>query len=309
MFNVSLFPNISKELFKKFNIHYVFTYNYKYNGGYNELRAEKLSNSLIKLEDIEEIEDWDFKEHGFNINGYIKLSYAYKYILSNKIVVKNTKVGVALCWSSAESKQRGIVDLGILGVQKDDIFNFELKFQPNQLLGKVKLELIFYIHKSGDAYPNEKHIANSIGTKLGVFSLLSIQLEGIGSLFPIFIEEDPNGPLYNLSLDINDPFQDAFTDVIKLKLNKLHPAFMYIDITQKDFYNKSFFSEVMASSMATLIMYLSYEGFLKDLDNNTDYEEGSVMHVVHYFIEKLEWDFSSFESINSTIRKYLDKEF
>lgn len=307
MFNVILYRNVNKELFNKMKPKYEFSYSYKNNGDYLPLKENSISKSLIKLEDDDEISDWNYIDYGFRIKGNIRICKAYELFFSNKIVVKDTKVGVAICWSSPESKQRGVIKLENLKKEYENKFSFVITFSPMQLLSKVKFQIMFYIDKPGKPYPNERHIANTKGNILGLFDIITVQLEGIGSLFPIYTEDTPGSPLHRLIVNTDgDLFKDQFSEVVGIYLNTSHPSYKYIDMQQTTTFNKGFLSEVIANSMATLIMLLDKEGYINDLNHN-DVEDGSVMQVVNYFIQTLEWDITSFEKINESIRLYLDK--
>lgn|SRR5690554_531068 len=312
MKNIPLYPVISKALYHTMKPNLEFVYSYKNNGDYSELDVVQITKSIIKLEDTINEGEWDYIGNGFKMVGKLSLNKPYQYLRNRKIIVKETIVGISIVWYSSDSKQRGVIKVGELNEKSPNdfiTFEFEKEFLPKQLLSKIEFELVFYIDRPGKPYPNEKHIANEKGVSIGTFYLHQIQFDGIGSLFPIYTMEDPNAPLWEISINIEDsPFNDQFNDSIKVSLNTAHRAYGYID-HKKDTFNKFFFAEVIASAMATIMMELSSgeENWISLLDSQEP-EPGSIMHAIKYYIETLGWDYDSLESINKSIRLYLDKE-
>lgn len=226
------------------------------------------------------------------------------------IVCQNAKLGMAIQWTSSDSRQRGIVQIGEFGID-DKIFEAEVekKFKKAQLRGKIDFTTILYVAKSGEPNANESHLANKNGYILGELDKYTIILDGRGSSFPIFEVFDPGQPLWYVKCDWTDPTSDSFSDCVSINLNTAHKNYAYIDRTKKQ-YDRQLLFEIMASAITVIIEKVRQDsgGYWEQIIQGDNLEYGSVGQAIFYFYKTLGWDLNSAESISLSARKYFDRK-
>jgi hypothetical protein len=82
----------------------------------------------------------------------------------NGIACNNAKLGIALMWTSPDSKQRGVIPIGeIENSQRDLEFELNYEFSEAQLRGSVEFSTIIYLKEAGTPLWGEEHLANQYG--------------------------------------------------------------------------------------------------------------------------------------------------
>ncbi len=67
----------------------------------------------------------------------------------NGIACNNAKLGIALMWTSPDSKQRGVIPIGeIENSQRDLEFELNYEFSEAQLRGSVEFSTIIYLKEA-----------------------------------------------------------------------------------------------------------------------------------------------------------------
>lgn len=262
--------------------------------------------SLYFLED--EAEEWTNETHGFIVKGRIRLNQLDWIKGENGYAPSDSSVGVALEWMSQSSRQRGSVRLSIEETENELIGEYTLEFQAGQLRGDLLFRLILYIAERGNPKNNEVHLANVAGMIIGELDAWLVMLDGIGSMFPIFISSDAKQPLWWVECNIQDnPFQELFIDCVKIYLNKSHKDFKCVD-DKSDHFNGLFLKQVIASAMVELIVNLRDGDILKNTDSEYA-EPGSLMAAVKRFIDLFQWETEDISRIHSSIMTFFDKEW
>lgn len=223
------------------------------------------------------------------------------------IACRNGTLGLAIIWTSSDSKQRGVIPVGTFSVS-DQIFEAvaEKHFGRAQLRGEVKLSTVLYLANAGSPEDDELHLADKNGYILGELENYTIRLDGSGSAFPIFEISEPGQPLWYVKCDWVDPTVDALSDCVSINLNTSHKNYKFIDRKQK-YFNEQLLSEIMASAVSVIVETARLSGFWDSIMGNDNLEQGSVGQAIFYFHETLEWDLSSPESVSLSARKYFDQ--
>ena len=307
---VMLFPSLNEELLKRIRFQkqkYIFYYIGK-DHEEHELKDEPIEalSSIYCIKD----EEGEWTQDRYNIG------FRRRYCLrtfqclfgENGIACKNALLGLAIVWTSSDSKQRGVVPVGTFSA-KDQILDVEAEkfFDRAQLRGEIELTTVIYLAKAGKPEGNELHLANINGYILGELETFTIKLDGTGSAFPVFEVSDPGQPLWYVKCDWIDPTEDQFEDCVSINLNTAHKNYKYIDRNQKTF-NACLLSEIMASAISNIIEKVRLQTVYWDqVLSNDNLDEGSVGQAIFYFTDTLEWDLSTPESVSLSARKFFDQ--
>ena len=308
--DISLFPSLSEELARKIRFQkskFQFFYTDK-NEEEHELDDEPIeamsSVNCIKDENGE----WDQDTHNFGFKRRYLLRTFSCLFGESGIACKNAVLGLALVWTSSDSKQRGVIRIGTFSLDDETMEASVVKtFDCAQLRGQVDLTTVLYIASAGVPENNEHHLANTNGYVVGELETYTIQLDGRGSTFPVFEVFAPNQPLWYVKCDWSDPTQDSFSDSISINLNMAHKNYRYIDRKQAAF-NSQLLSEIIASAISIIIERARLQSAYWDqIISNDSLVEGSVGQAIFYFSEALDWDLSTPESVSLCARKYFDQ--
>ena len=309
MKNLSLFPGINKRKAECIFSIDAPTFFYERNGEKCPLIIREESNSF-ELRDDDGI--WNADEYNLGINLKIRCESGNKLYGIDPYDIENLScacddaiIGLALAWSSQESKQRSTIPVGIIeNISECRELSITHKFDKAALRGNVSFSLILYIKKEGIPKEDESIFANKQGYILGEIYSFNIVLDGRGSYFTIAEVNRPGESLWSIEYDIDDPSSDLFSDSVSINLNKAHSNYKFIDRSSDDF-NLQLFIEIVSSSMITVIETVRSQDESFDCLNSP--EEGSVAQALLYFRDVLEWDFSSPITLSYSVRNFFNK--
>ena len=308
--DILFFPSLTEELSKKIRFQktkYSFFYTDN-EGEEHELKDEPVEalSSIFCIKDEEG--KWDQDKHNIGFRRQCRLRTFQCLFGERGIACKNAVLGIAVIWTSPDSKQRGAIPVATFTVQ-DQIVETKIEklFERAQLRGQVDFSTVLYIASAGVPEPGEGHLANTNGYLLGELESYSVKLDGKGSTFPVFEVYAPGQPLWYVKCDWIDPTQDSFSENVSINLNTAHKNYRYIDRKQKSF-NGQLLSEIMAAAISIIIEKIRLQSAYWDqIMNNDNLDEGSVGQAVFYFADTLEWDLSTPESVSLCARKYFDQ--
>lgn len=307
---ILLYPSLSDDLIskirfqkKKFNFFYT---------DKNDDEYELIDEPIEAMSSINVIKD----ENGVWTQDDNNLCFRRKYCLrtvqclfgESGIACTNAKIGIAIQWTSIDSKQRGVIPVGVFSA-KDQIIDVEAEkyFGKAQLRGEVNFSTVLYIADEGTPTENEMHLANTAGYILGELDSYTIKLDGTSSTFPIYEVYEPDQPLWYIKCDWIDPTTDLMSDCVSINLNTAHKNYAYINRNEK-VYDGQLLAEIMASAISLLIEKVRLEtGAWEQIMQGDSLEQGSVGQAIYYFMEALEWDLSSPESTSLCARKLFDQ--
>ena len=307
--SISLFPTLNDELFGKIR-YQVSQYEFYYirEEQENFLRTEEIENgSMInKLMDDEGI--WSPDEYNLCIRRRYSLRTYQCLFGENGIACSNAILGLALMWTSSDSKQRGVVPIGdISNSLKDLELILDYEFIQAQLRGLVEFTTIVYIKNVGTPSWEEKHLANEYGCILGELDKFIIKLDGTGSVFPMYEVNEIGQPLWYVKCDWDDPTYEQFSECISININTAHKNYKYLDKKKRTF-NEQLLKEIIASALVLIITKLKgQEDYWDATISGNNLETGSVSEAIYYFVNTLEWDVSTPETISLSIRKFFDQ--
>jgi len=266
------------------------------------------SSSVFKLKDENNI-DW-VPENGNLCMERVYTLQSYKSLFGPQgVAAQKSSIGLAVIWTSKESKRRGAFKIGTFNFDDPYRVSFSLdsaKFERASIRGTVDLETILYLDRPGTFTAYESYLAKSSGCILGHLDRCTLVIDGLGSEFPIFIMKKSGAPLWNINCKWVDPTKDAFFDTVEISLNAANQNYKYIDQSNPEF-NVELLKEIMASALGIVISKLRESDYWDDTINHVDVAPGSVSEAVYYYYNSLNWNVYSPEATSASIRKFLDK--
>lgn len=307
--NISLFPVINDDLLGKIRFQ-ASPYELYYIREDQEypLRAEEVESSVTVHKVIDEEGIWSPDDYSL----CVKRRYSFRTYQclfgENGIACRNATLGLALMWTSADSKQRGVIPFGeITNSLKDLELTLNYEFALAQLRGFIEFTTVIYIKNAGTPLWDEGHLANEYGCLLGELDKFIIKLDGTGSVFPMYEVNEPGQPLWYIKCDWDDPTYEQFAECVSININTAHKNYKYLDKTKRT-YDEQLLKEVMASALNLVITKLKEQDNYWDATTiGEDLQSGSVSEAVYYFINSLEWDTSTPEALSLSIRKFFDQ--
>ena len=307
--NILLYPSLTDNLLKKIRFQktkYVFFYTDR-----EDRECELTDEPVEAMSSIYCIKDesgeWDQDKNNFGLRRRYCLRTFQCLFGPTGLACRNAVLGLAIVWTSSDSKQRGVIPVGTF-TYDDQILDVstEKLFEKAQLRGLVTFTTVLYLAGAGVPGNDEAHLANTNGYLLGELESFTIKLDGKGSTFPVFEVAEPGQPLWYVKCDWIDPTADAFSECVSINLNTAHKSYKYIDRTLTSF-NGQLLAEIMASAICIIIEKLRPSAYWDQITGNDTLEEGSVGQAVYYFSSALEWDLATPESVSLSARKFFDK--
>lgn len=308
---ISLFPQLTDEIVCKIGMQPdEFEFFYTKNDEEFPLRCDCIDGSVTTYKLVDENGVWTPDEFNLGIRKSINFISCVNLFGPMGVACREAIIGVAIMWTSTQSRQRGIIELGELKCQYGhQSVEAGYLFKKAQLRGNVQFDVVLYIkNASKNVQMDEKILANDKGYLLGTTGEnINIQLDGSGSMFPIYEEARPGYPLWRVQCQWDDPCYDLFGECVKIYLNKAHTSFKYIDKTNKK-YVPQLLREIMASALTVVISKLkSDEAAWGLIESNTNAQSGSLAEAIHYFRNTLEWKMDSPEAISLSIREFFER--
>lgn len=307
--NVSLFPVITDDLLGKIRFQTSpFELYYIRDDQEFVLRAEEIESSTTVHKVVDEEGIWSPDDYNLCLRRRYSLRTYQCLFGENGIVCKTAVLGLAVMWTSSDSKQRGVIHIGdIENTPRDLELKLNQEFPEAQLRGTVEFTTILYLKKAGDPLWDEGHLANEYGCLLGELDKFVIKLDGTGSVFPIYEINEPGQPLWYVKCNWDDPTYEQFSDCVYININTAHKNYKYLDKTKRTF-DEQLLKEIMASALILIITKLKeQENYWVATTTGNDLQSGSVSEAIYYFIDTLEWDVSSPEAMSLSIRKFFDQ--
>ena len=281
-------------------------YSFFYNKENKKVTIEKKKNDLndsCYILRATEGDDWNHDDYELRLVRSIKLSNLETLFGCSGIACSTASIGIAILWTSSDSRQRGVIQVGEFTKKDDDKeFDIEYVFEKGTLRGSIFLKTIFFIKSVGRPLSNETFLANTYGCILGELDTIEVILDGNGSVFPIMNEENGSGPLWRIICDWIDPTEDKFDDCVRIMLNTQHKFYRLIEEEN----GNTLLIEIIANAMTILISKLQNSSFWNNAVSGTGFSAGSICDAVNYFVNTLEWDPSTPEKLSETIRTSLE---
>ena len=304
------FPRITEKLRQKIGIEMTEPFfQYRSNGTWNNLEMDSIEGEspyYKKLLDKEGI--WNFDDYGLKFQREYTLRFPGFLFGKYGVVPHDAEIGIALMYTSSESKQRGVIPIGKFNSTMNNVtFDVDYFFKSGMFRVNASFTTILYVATAGNPRQEEAHLANKAGYRLGEIETFTLIFDGKGSWFPIYEKDMKNQPLWNVVYSSTEPAYDSFLDCVEIQINTAHKEYKYIDRKSKTF-NRQLLIEVISSAMCVIVEnFKAQESEWENAMNNGDCFEGSVSQAINYFIKVLQWDASKPEKLSLSIRKHLEQ--
>lgn len=309
----STYPTLNFRLLSKVsfgtNEENAYTFGYQREGKVCHLKTEPIGkdNLEYKLSDPRHI--WNMEEYGLHLYRFYKVENYQELFGPTGIACQDATIGLALWWGSKSSTQRGVLPIGEFKKgDKSLLFQFHYEFPANQFCGKMELRTILYLKRPGHPSAEEMHLANHQGCNLGELDRFQIQIDGLGSIFPVMEVFEPEGLLWDIDYFIEDVGFDSLNESFTLKINKEHSAYHLINFESKSFVPQ-LFAEVNAHALMVFLMALQEdENSWETIMDAESVSSDSVARAVRYFKETHGFNFDSPITLSHSIREFLEQK-
>lgn len=249
--------------------------------------------------------DWSPIEHNLKIEQQFILGNPGELFGDQGVTNKKNILGLACHIYSKTSNFQTTIHIGdIIDTTDRLIIPFQYEFDPNSIGGSVYFEFYIYLK---EAKIEESWATNIVGTSLMNKPLeeYTIIIDGSGSEFPIEEINDPSQPLWRVEMNWTDIYEDLFnSNSIRIILNQGHELFQQL-MNQKNRINQYLMNDIIINSMAMVIQ----EAIIiekNNLNEDVDYQPGSIAQVIWYWISSYELNVESIETISNSLRKSAD---
>lgn len=309
--SITVFPKLNSEIYSSLNYSYSDEYATEINSVENTLIPESAiddSREIVLLNNDDE--PWSLIDSNLIVTRTIHFDNVKPLFGEKGIACKTAEIGIGLRWTSKESRQRNVCEITYFNSDSEKIRKkITVRFPKSFLKNSLTLETILYIKTTGKPEDNESFLGNRKGLVLGELDFINIRLDGKGSEFPIYEEEnnDASNPLWSVNVDWDIPSISPFTDSFQIYLNKNNPNYKYID-KNSETYDSHLMVEIVSSALTILVLKLKEDSNSWDeMDKNLDLEEGSVSHAVYHFKHNLHMNFDNAATIHESFRRYYEQ--
>lgn len=311
--NISTYPTLNDRLLSclRFDILKDYQFYYVKNDEERILESEILGDGSLNHLLSDSYGEWNPDKDILGVKREYSFQNYFCLFGDDGIVCHDASIGVAVVWTSSDSKQRGSIKVGTITsdlMNRPVMMHLDYEFDKAELRGMVEFDTILYVADAGHPAVGEEYMANVPGMILGTLDRYQIQLDGNGSTFPIYEVEEPGQPLWYISCTWDDPTYDLFSEAVSIYINKAHKNYKYLDHTKRSF-DPQLMCEIMAEALNIIISKLKMDPEAwNNIINGTEIQAGSVAEAVNYFITTLEWDVTSPEATSVSIHKFFDKK-
>ncbi len=313
--SISLFPTLqtNKKLQQQFRYEpekYIFSYNHENNIYILDAELAEGTENTFNIID---------NEHGLWCPDTYNLKIQRNYHMltcrclfgKDGIVCNDAIVGLAVKWASHDSHQRSamrVIDATITNQDNEVDFRFQHDFGIGTLRGKIEFTTVLFIKQSGIPNEDEQHLANEVGCIVAELDTQEIVIDGTASDFPLYIDEKPGEPLWEVICNWEDATYDKFSETVAINLNKAHKYYKYIDVSNSKTYNTQLMAEIISAALCTVVAKVKEQNAdWQAVLSGEDISPGSVAEAINYFINCLGWNLSTIESTSLSIRKFFEE--
>ncbi|MCP3027017.1 hypothetical protein [Halobacillus sp. A5] len=311
--NTSIFFHriIDEKLFNKIGFtSQPFTAFYKNEDGEEiHMKTEPVEGQVGTQQIVDPRIQWDPAVNNISLNKEMILLNPEFLFGENGIASEEEMLGVAIRWFSRESSQRRVIPLTEFSVRDKGPLSFVADFEIEEgiVRGNVTFETFIYVAKVTTTDYSNRSARD--GITLGTLESTNIMLDGDASMFPIVEVNDSSQPLWWVECNFTEPLYDQFAEEnVAIVLNMGH-KFSKKLLLENGINSSPLFTEIIASGLQIIIERVKESGDWPSILINRNTEPGSIGEAVFYFINTLNWDIGSPESLAKSIREDFDSRF
>lgn len=261
-------------------------FSYRADGTTKPLLVEGKSRPRV----IDDTDYWDIRRDGLCLEKTIEIEYPSFLYGPSGIAPSNAALGISIIWSNQTLGQRGFIlpaDHKSISHTISTKLVFSKQFAPGTIEGDLDIQVVMYlVDQSPDPAPDEIHLANEKGLKLGTIEDTYYQLSRDTMLFPINEINDPNEPLWWISFSQwDDPREDLFSEEnVVLYLNAAYPE---CPVMSKDIGNLELLIQIISMSYLLILNEIKSPNFDNALEatvNDEGLQPNSICSIMHQFL-------------------------
>ena len=323
--NITTYPSLNERIKQKNKVS-IDENSYELDFSYDVIEDDETKNYVLEKTSTNSLfyslydpqGKWTPDTHNLKVSGKFTITNPMGLYGESGIAPKESSIGLAIRWCSSTSKKRGVKIIGDINKSTESQeIPFFVDFDKANLRGSVIFFFEFFINSNELGSQNEQHLANTKGTIIGEDQICILDIDAKEQNFPIELFDDPDAPLWKLSVSENDPrFTLWGSDAVKIQLNKAHKDYKYINQDVKTKFSPVLLREILASAVSLYINKLQEiarkwdqgcQGLQDFLNDDTDWESGCVAGVVKEFqSEPMNLDFTSPIETSISVHKYFD---
>lgn len=260
--------------------------------------------SIFEVRVHEKSEDWTPEEHNLEIRCTLNINDSSTFFGVERLTHFNNKLSLVCQIQSPSSSFQYSQIIGDINYPSTSL-PINIGFPANTLRGMVMMNFFVYLKENNE---EGNFQASKVGLYLHDTPLFSIRayVDGDGSMFPMSEFEDPNGPLWKLTLNWIDASTEMFDiSTVNLSLNTKHDLFKEIKKTTSR-YAKRLLIDMMIHTLSMVIQQAVIVE--ENAIDSKDFIPGSILEVVDYWISTYEVDTTNIASVHNSIRQYFERE-
>lgn len=251
--------------------------------------------------------EWSPIEHELMIRQKIVIDCPENLFGDIGVTHEDNTLGLAVNYSSRDSNFQKTVSAGEIKNSSEPVtILFHHTFDENMLKGTLFFEYFIYLKEVKNVLP---FTSSMIGTNLNenILSSYSIIIDGRGSEFPIEEIADKEEPLWRVTMNWTDIYEDPFdSSTVRLILNREHHVFdSLVNRNNKNRINRYLMNEIIISAMS-LIVQKAILIDKEEIDDEMELNPGTVAQVIWYWISTYELNLDSLESISHSFHRGAD---
>lgn len=304
---ISLFKKIDDDLFEKAGIQTEiphFSYTDLEDGEETFINFDEREDSYV-LNEMEP--EWSPIEHNLTIQQKITIDCPENLFGEDGVTHEDNVLGIAVNYYSKTSNFQRTVKIGTIKNSSDRLtLMFDYTFDENMLRGALFFEYFIYLKEVHHKLP---FTSSMIGANLNdeFLDLYSVIIDGRGSEFPIEEIADKGEPLWRVTMNWTDVYEDLFdSSTIRLILNREHPVFdSLVNKNNKNRINRYLMNEIIISAMS-LIVQKAILIDKEEIESESEFNPGTIAQVIWYWISTYDLKLDSLESISHSFHRGAD---
>ena len=178
--NIAVFPKLNADIYSAICFESSDIYSTEINSRKVPLQQSVASDDNREIVLLNpENEPWSLLDNNLIVQRTVNIKNPSPLFGEQGIACKNAIIGIGLRWSSKESRQRGVYEIGLLKSDSTDVeVSYTVKFEKCFLKSSLSLETIFYIKEKGVPEDSELFLGNKKGLVLGELDFVNIRPYG-----------------------------------------------------------------------------------------------------------------------------------
>lgn len=270
-----------------------------------EIDLSNIENETVYINELDSY--WDPTNHNLNVNFHYQIPNKEAFFGSNSITNELNKIGLAAKVYSKGSNFQKVYKIIEFSKYDQPILNkdYTIVFDKATLRDSLNIELFFYLAEVNETQLGHAREVGMILNEESVY-LLSIFVDGDGSLFPITEFSEPKGPFWKLEKSWVSPEEDTFdSSNVRLAINIDHELFEQVNSARLKTSQK-LMNDIITQAMSMIIQEVLIVQNA-NLSEAEDSVENSILRIVKYWVETFDIETDSIFSITNSLNRNIEQ--